>query len=196
MIAGHRNRKIYGARLLREGWASRVLMSTENPGYIARVLEQEAGSTWQPGNAVWRQVHAASKLPQPASGYFFVDLDSERWLVEPIPIGWFGTLSEVKALSGWLMRHPAIGSLLIVSSATHLRRIRMCCERFIPKRCRVRMIAVPTDQAQLGATLPRERTGLSRILAEWVKVVLYWLVLPFHKRPSESPQELAADRSG
>jgi hypothetical protein len=184
VLAGHRNRKIYGARLLRDGWAASVLMSTENPGYIATVLEQEVASRWEPTSQVWQRVHDATRLSPPGTGYFFAKFDCSEWVVEPIVTRWFGTLSEINALAGWLSRHASIRSLLIVSSAMHSKRIGMCCRRLIPTKCSVRIIAVPVDQASSDPALPRERTGARRILAEWAKVILYWFVLPLYPRPS------------
>ena len=190
VLAGHRNRKIYGARLFRDGWAQRVLMSTTNPGYIARVLEQELASAEDPGNEVWKRVHETSILPQPARGHFFVSLDSAQWLVEPISVHWFGTLSEMKALGGWLSREAPTRSLLIISSAIHSKRIRICCEAFIPGRCRVKIIAVPVDQGQSRATLPFEPISMRRIVSEWAKVLLYRAVLPFYEAPRSTNDRL------
>ena len=190
VLAGHRNRKIFGARLFRDGWASSLLMSTENPSYIARVLEQEVSSRWQPDNHVWQSVHDASKFVLPRSGYFFVRFDSKGWVVEPILTQWFGTLSEIKALASWLSRRPATRSLLIVSSATHSRRIRMCCERLLPRMRSFRIIAVPVDQASSDAPFPREGTGSRRLLAEWSKVLLYWFLLPFYRRAPDDDNAL------
>jgi hypothetical protein len=145
---------------------------------------------------VWERVHDASKLPQPGTGHFFANFDSAEWLVEPISTHLFGTLSEIKALAAWLSRHATIRSLLIVSSATHSKRIQMCCRRLLPGRCGTRVIAVPVEQASSEPALPRERTGIRRTLAEWAKVLLYRFVLPFYRKPTdagEKPRSLATD---
>lgn len=107
VLAGHRNRKVFGARLFRDGWASNILMSTGNPPYIARVLEVEveAADTSARASARLSQIQEASRLPPPPHGHFFACFSENGWSVESIPIGWLGTLSEIKALADWLRQH-------------------------------------------------------------------------------------------
>jgi hypothetical protein len=183
VLAGHRNRKVFGVRLLRDGWASRILLSTGDPPYIARVLEQELQASAWPNRQDWSHIHDVANRPSPSAGQFFAFLDNTGWSVQQIPIQGLGTLSEIKALAAWLQQRPAIRSLLIVSAATHLKRAGMCCRRLLPASCRVRLIAVPpqiADGSPLTGRAPREDSRT--ILLEWGKVILYRVVLAFCSR--------------
>lgn len=183
VLAGHRNRKVFGVRLLRDGWAPKILLSTGDPPYIARVLEQELQATVWSNQQDWPDVHDVALRPSPAAGQFFAFLDNTRWSVQQIPIQGLGTLSEIKALAAWLQQRPAIRSLLVVSAATHLKRAGMCCRRLLPANCRVRLIAVPpqiADGSPLAGRAPREDSRT--ILLEWGKVILYRAVLAFCSR--------------
>jgi hypothetical protein len=186
VLAGHRNRKIYAARLFREGWAPRVLMSTGNPSYIARVLQAELAPTNLLPEPLRTSLQQAAATPSPRKGQFFTFLDREVWSVERIPVGWFGTLSEIQALGRWLQRHPSTRSLLIVSSGLHLRRLRVCCRQLLPPDCKTRFIAVPAEEVNLSmqGRLP-EAQGARRILSEWAKLILYRFVLIFQRRSSD-----------
>jgi hypothetical protein len=183
VLAGHRNRKVFGVRLLRDGWASRILLSTGDPPYIARVLEKELQASGWPNQQAWSDIHDLASRPSPSGGQFFALLDDSGWSVQQIPIHGLGTLSEIKALAGWLQQRPAIRSLLIVSAASHLKRAGMCCRHLLPANCRVRLIAVPpqiADGSPLTGRAPRE--DRRTILLEWGKLVLYRAVLAFCSR--------------
>lgn len=179
VLAGHRNRKVYGARLFRDLWAPSMVMSTGDPPYIAKVLVREVPKSVLPNAQIWTQIEEAASLPSPRGGQFFACLAATGWSVEPIRVEWLGTLSEIKALARWLQRCPATRSLLIVSAGTHLKRLRMCCLRLLPKECETRFIAVPQEDfgAKFGGKPQRE--GLRPILLEWTKVVLYGFLLTF-----------------
>jgi hypothetical protein len=183
VLAGHRNRKIYGARLFHEGWAPHILMSTGDPPYIARVLEKELAGTNLLDSGLARQIHNTSLLPSVSKGMFFAGLNREAWIVEPIPVGWFGTLSEIEALAQWLRSHPSISLALIVSSSLHMRRLRICCQQLLPRGFRFRLIAVPADEINLAmqGKLP-EKQGTRRILSEWSKILIYSVILFFPRR--------------
>jgi hypothetical protein len=183
VLAGHRNRKVYGARLFRDAWAPRILMSTGNPPYIARVLEREVPTTALQSAEVWAQVRDTAGRPSPQRGQFLAGLDETHWSVEQIPAGWMGTLSEIKALARWLERRPWICSLLVVSAGMHLKRLEMCCRQLLPRHCKIRLVAVPSEAADcsaLGGMPPRE--GPREILLECVKVILYRGVLALAER--------------
>lgn len=183
VLAGHPNRKVFGARLFREGWAPRVLMSTGDPPFIAGLLENEVPP--HSGNSqVWRQLHDMAARRSFPQGHYFAYLDGEEWSVTTIPVRWFGTLSEIKALADWLKRRSLLRSVLVVSSGIHLKRVQMCCRRLLPRSCAVRTIAVTVDNADFTSPQVRpERDGLSRVIAEWGKIVLYRVLLVFHQRP-------------
>jgi len=178
VLAGHRNRKVFGALLFGDGWAPSVLMSTGDPPYIARVLEKEVGASVARDKHVWSQVHQAALPSAPRQGHFFARLDDAGWSVHSISVGWFGTLSEMEALADWLRQHPSIRSLLIVSAGYHLTRVRICCRRLLPEDRKVRLIAVTMHATDLAARKEGpEPEGCGRILLEWGKVLLYEILL-------------------
>jgi hypothetical protein len=178
VLAGHRNRKVYGARLFRDRWAPQILMSTGDPPYIARVIQKELESTTLVEPHLWTRIHETASLPSPREGQYFVGLDNYQWFIEPICVKWFGTLSEIRALAQWLQQRPLIRTLLVVSAGMHLRRVSMCCRQLLPHHCQVRFIAVPEGMQELYARgeQPRRETG-RRILLEWVKLISYRFVL-------------------
>ena len=183
VLAGHRNRKVYGARLFRDLWAPSIVMSTGDPPYIARVLQSEVPGSALRNAETWKQIQEAAKLPSPREGQFFACLNAEGWSVEPIRVGLLGTLSEIKGFADWLRQHPSTRSLLVVSDGTHLMRLRMCCRQLLPKEHEVHFIAVPRESlagSGLGGMPPKE--GPRQILLEWVKVVLYGSLLSFCRR--------------
>jgi hypothetical protein len=125
-------------------------------------------------------------LPRIAAGispeqrHFFVYLEHSGADVELIPKGYFGTLTEIRALRTWLYRHREIRSIVIVSSATHLRRLRMCCRVLLPPSLELRFLGVTGDDPCSRPDLwwQSERTR-SAVLWEFPKLVLYWVVLNF-----------------
>jgi hypothetical protein len=178
VLAGHRNRKVYGARLLREGWTPAIVMSTGNPSFIAKVLLAEAGAAALRDSETGAMLERTARSSPPASGQFFACLDGAGWSIQEIPVTWFGTLSEITALRDWLWRHPHIRSLLVVSVGMHLKRLRMCCKRLLPGELIVRYIAVP-EADLVGSELagsPRPK-GSRQILLEWAKILLYKALL-------------------
>jgi hypothetical protein len=177
VLAGHRSRKVFGARLFRDGFAPMVMMSTGDPPFIARVLEKEAAPSvpLQPG--IWSHVHDVSLLPPPRGGHFFALLDRSGWHVDRIGVGAFGTLSEMKALGDWLRQHPAIRSLLIVSVGYHLRRIFLCCQALFPRDREVRLISTTDSELPIDDEQETEGRGPGGLVLESIKVLLYRLVL-------------------
>ena len=181
VLAGHRSRKTYAARLFRDGWAPRVLFSTSNPPFIPRVLLEESPSRIESTSKLWRAVRATAILDFWPRGQFLGAVNGESWSISTIPMGPFGTLSEIRALARWLENCPAVRSILIVSVGTHLRRLRMCCERLIPSGHQLRFIEVPQELQIPAVPGTLEQRTFASVLQECAKVVLYRIVLIFEK---------------
>lgn len=168
VLAGHPNRKYFGAKVFADGWAPRILMSTGNPSFIADVLGYRAAAT---------QTTAQG-------GHFFAYFDRENWTVERIPVGWFGTLSEIRELGRWLHQRAFAGEVMIVSVGTHLKRVRLCCRALLPKQCAVRYAAVDgTIQTSTGEEVQPESETTTDIVIEVIKVWVYRVLLLFVRRP-------------
>jgi hypothetical protein len=82
-------------------------------------------------------------LSQSVEQHAFVWLESGKVTVDRVPLGAFGTLSEVVQLDRWLREHGGFNSVLMISTAPHLRRVRMCCRAILPRGINVRPFAIP-----------------------------------------------------
>jgi hypothetical protein len=183
VLAGHRSRKIFGALLFAEGWAPAVLMSTRNPPFIARVLSAEVAGRVALDTHVWSQLREAAKEPSPRKGLFFAGLNPSGWSVQRIPIGRLGTLTEIRAFASWIARRHDTRTVLVVSSRLHLRRLRLCCRRLVPHDRSLRYVAVQmSDDALFARGGRREQESPTLVALEWVKVLVYALLLPFVNR--------------
>jgi hypothetical protein len=130
----------------------------------------------------------AAEVP-PERRHFFVYLENSAAEVEFIPKRYLGTLTEIGALASWVRRHGQIRSVLIASSPTHLRRVRMCCRVLLPPSLELRFLAVAAEDPCLQPDLwwRSERTRFV-VLSEFPKLLLYWVVLHFARMTGNSEQ--------
>jgi hypothetical protein len=141
VLAGRVSRKEYGLELFRQGLSPRILFS------VARF-----------------EIRRFSKMPLPvpldllklAQGFvpplrhFFVLFEKDTVQVEHVRPGRFGTLTEIASLARWLNANPQIHSLLIVSSTTHLRRLRLCCRSLLGAKYAFSLIPAPASSSSSG----------------------------------------------
>jgi uncharacterized SAM-binding protein YcdF (DUF218 family) len=98
-------------------------------------------------------------------------------LVEHVQPRRFGTLTEIAALARWLAAHPEAQSLLLISNATHLRRIRMCCQSLFPPGLQVTLLPVPNSFLDpAGPQSSAMHSTLSDLL-ELFKILAYRVLL-------------------
>ncbi|MGE5206395.1 MAG: hypothetical protein ACM3PW_12335, partial [Chlamydiota bacterium] len=127
-------------------------------------------------------VPLAASTP-PAQRHYFVTLGAGKAQAERIPRGRFGTLSEIRALAGWLESRSDIVSVLVVSSAPHLRRIRLCCQALLPSRVRLHFLATPNDGCLARGTWWHSHQSRALVLKELGKLLIYrFLVTAARKR--------------
>jgi hypothetical protein len=126
----------------------------------------------------------------PPQRHYFVLFQSHEVQVEHVPPGRFGTLTEIDALARWLGKNSDIRSVLVISSAAHLRRIRMCCRSLLNPSLEIAFLAAPLSSATPSASSapdhesnlaqstesPTEATKTDNLL-ELFKLSMYWLVL-------------------
>ena len=84
VLAGRRDRKVHGARLFGDGWAPRLVMSTTNPQYIARVLTREVPEDVLPSDRTRSTLRELASQPYPERSerkLSLACLDEEGWSV-------------------------------------------------------------------------------------------------------------------
>lgn len=165
-LAGRQSRKIYSLGLFRQQRAKQILVS------VGRFeIRRFADLDWP---APINLLQLAAPVPPPKR-HFFVWENRGRTETKLVPKGRLGTWSEVRALADWLTDHPDVKSVLMVSSAYHLRRVRLCCLALLPERVEFRLIA-----AKARASDPqreswwRHQNGRAVVIPEIFKLLFYW----------------------
>jgi hypothetical protein len=171
VLAGRECRKDFALALFERGLSDVLLMSIarfEIRRFISRGLELRGDL----------QQLAASIAPE--ARHFFVT----RWSTgqqsetEQIPVGRFGTWSEIRAFSRWLGDNQRIRTGLVVSSGFHLRRVRWCCRFLVTESVRLKFAAVPEERPQLNAMhWWSTSVGRKLVLSEVPKLLAYGLLL-------------------
>jgi len=163
VLAGLKARKVFAIQLLEKEFAPRVLFS------VGRFEVRRFPELGLPPTIDLLQMAQSTPPPQ---RHFFVLFENQQFTVERIHVRTLGTLSEIDALADWLLAHPGISSLLVVSSGPHLRRLRMCCRRLLRRNVRCSFVATPGDSGD------NDSNGKA-ILVECFKIACYSVLLPF-----------------
>lgn len=157
-LAGRKRRKLYALELFAAGKARQLILSTGR-FELRRYPEL-------PGVPQVDLLAIAASIPPPLRHYFVLIRDGCAY-PQLIAKRRLGTYSEIVALGAWLAEHSEIQSVALVSSASHLRRIRRCWRALAPRSVRVEFLATPGEEAQ----------GLRALLSEVSKLMLYTVVL-------------------
>ena len=174
VFAGKFERKVYGLELYRQGYAKRIVFSV---GRFEWRRFPELGLN-QDGGLV-----GLVEKTTPRKRHFFVDREEAQTRCFLVRKGILGTLSEGAAVSHFITSEN-IKSLLIVSSAFHLRRAVDTIRRYCPDAA-VRLVPVAaSDQHSTEQTQDSSQPGGMPLAIECVKYVCYQLLL-FLKRGSE-----------
>jgi hypothetical protein len=175
VLAGQQDRKEYAVRLFHDGRAHQILFSV---GRFELRRFPKLGLPRAP------DLLAIAKHTPPTERHYFVWLRDGEFDVKRIPVRRLGTLGEIDAFADWLAARPQISSLLLVSSAPHLRRLRMCCHALLSPSLKVRFRAVPErnlpetqneDEDDSQQSSPHRKGARF----ERLKIICYSLVLPF-----------------
>jgi uncharacterized SAM-binding protein YcdF (DUF218 family) len=173
VLAGLQSRKVHALELFRRHLAPQILFSVgrfEIRRFVTLDLPQEI------------DLLKIMKDVPPQQRHLFVSLSNREFQVHRMSIGPLGTLREIEALRQWLRPRPQIGSLLIVSSETHLRRLRLCCRALLPPSVRVHFAAVQEENSQLNRdNWWRAKETRKIVLFEVIKILCYSVLLPIHK---------------
>jgi len=134
VLAGREDRKRHGLQLFRQGYAPKILFS------VARFEIRRFSKMSLP--VPLDLLSVARELP-PAQRHYFVGFAQHDVLVEHVQPGRLGTLTEIKAFSRWLARHPEIQTVLVIAGPLHLRRARICCRTLLGSGRQIGFIAPP-----------------------------------------------------
>lgn len=163
VLAGKVFRKEYALDIFRQCFAPRILFS------VGRFEIRRFSKMALP--VPLDLLKLAQELPPPQRHYFAL-FEGQHVRTEHVLPRRFGTLTEIDALARWLSEHPHIGSVLIVSSDSHLRRIRMCCRALLHPKLKLAFLAAPLP--------PEERSAFSSAKEdplELFKLAIYWFLL-------------------
>lgn len=170
-LAGRQSRKSCALEMFSRGRAPQLLLS------VGRFEIRRFGDLPLPVRLNLPQLAASVAPPK---RHLFVSLAQTTAQVEFIPRGRLGTLSEIRALKTWLAARAEIRSVLIVSSAPHLRRVRLCCSSLLPVSVQFRLLAAAGEEEWSPPGLWwQSARKKSILLPELPKLLLYWFVLRF-----------------
>ncbi len=165
VFAGRPERKAYGVELWRRGLAPLLVLS------VGRFEWRRLPALGLPSDGGLLDLVAATPPPR---RHFLLSLDRDSASCVVIPRGRFGTATEAAAL-GRLAAERGLGSVLVISSAPHLRRVALSLAR-VPRPSSTRFVlaAVPDSMCSIG----RERWWANRevcalLAKEWLKWALY-----------------------
>lgn len=168
VLAGRVVRKEYGFELLRQGLAKQILLSVGR--FEIRRFSQ------MPLPVPLDLLKLAQTVPPPERHYF-VHFHDGSVEVQHIRPGRFGTLTEIRALAGWLAQHPEMRSVLVISNGAHLRRIRLCCRALLPRNWELAFVGTPAKTEDTSA-----RSSFLDDLEELGKLSVYSILLKLRAR--------------
>jgi hypothetical protein len=181
VLAGGEARKTYGLQLFHEEQAPRILLS------VGRFEIRDFSRVAPP--VPINLLEMAGPIP-PRKRHFFVLFENGGVNVRLMPVGRFGTWSEIAALGGTLRDRPEMRSLIVVSSPRHLYRVGMCCRELLPAQTRLRMVGVPSeDSPSKPFSLWQAGALRTAILTEMIKICVYRLLLWMHRAGSSRARE-------
>jgi hypothetical protein len=175
VLAGRHERKSYGLQLFRDGLAPRLILS------VGRFEVRKMGSLGFEGLELHER---AARLP-PGNRHFFIDIVGNSHRVITRPDAGKGTYAELLSLSRYFEPEPP-GSLLLVSTSIHLRRIRFCCRRVTSfAGVRLRYLSVPEQMSSFRRDgWWKRRDQWSYVIREYGKLAVFVLSSLFRSRES------------
>src|SRR5215813_11449836 len=163
VFAGRDYRKHYGLELYRRGLANTIMFS------VGRFETRSFSSL--PLSVPVDLLKHASDIP-PHQRHFLVSINAEGSHVQHVLPRRLGTLTEVEALRSWLEDRPEVQVIMLVSSRSHLHRVRICCQSLLGGRSQLHFVSPAAE--------PQEKNKLLSTVLELVKTAGYWLLLTLH----------------
>jgi len=167
VLAGRDYRKQYALHLFEQGLTPKVLFSVSR-------FEIRRFSTL-PLPAPLDLLKLASDIPPPQR-HFFVLFERSNVQVIYVRPRRFGTLTEIEALSRWLQDHPEVHSVVLISSRSHLPRIRLCCRFLFSGDLKIYLTSPPVQPTGAGFA-----NRFTAAFVESLKTLAYWLMLTFRR---------------
>ena len=164
VLAGREQRKHFAFKLFREGWAPTLLIS------VGRFEIRRFGTL---GLSSSLDLPAVAATTEPRLRHYFVTVRAGETEVQKIPFSHFGTLREIRAFSNWVREHPAVRSVMIVSSGFHLKRVRMCCRRLMPEGVKLCFVSAAEEGRFFFTHWWRHASARKLVLSEVVKLAAY-----------------------
>jgi uncharacterized SAM-binding protein YcdF (DUF218 family) len=181
VLAGRMHRKEYALELFRQKLSPRILFS------VSRFEIRRFSKMALP--VPLDLLKLAQELPPPQRHYFAF-FEGQQVRTQHVLPRRFGTFTEIAALARWLKENPDIGSVLVISSDTHLRRVRMCCRSLLNSKLRLTFLAAPLSHSVQPVTASAEEQGdhsppdensvftsAKEDLMELFKLAIYWFLL-------------------
>lgn len=173
VLAGLESRKAFALELFQSRLAPRILFS------VGRYEIRRFANLALPQHLDLLQI---AQSVRPPLRHYFVYFADQKFEVRRILASGLGTMREIEALALWLETHPGITSLLIVSSDSHLRRVRLSCRVLLPRSVIFRLLAVPEGNPPMdGVNGPAKKEIRKVVLKELTKIFCYSLVLPLRR---------------
>jgi uncharacterized SAM-binding protein YcdF (DUF218 family) len=167
VLAGREYRKQYALELFKLGLAPKILFS------VSRFEIRRFSKLPLP--APLDLLKLASDIPPPQR-HFFVLFERSNVQVIYVRPRRLGTMTEIETLSRWLLNHPEVNSIVLISSHSHLPRIRLCCRFLLSGNLHISLASPP---AQLSRVQFANRFAAG--LLESIKTVAYAVVLALRR---------------
>jgi hypothetical protein len=163
VFAGRDYRKQYALQLFKQGLAPKVLFS------VSRFEIRRFANLPLP--APLDLLKLASDVPPPQR-HFFVLFEPPNVQVTYVRPRRFGTLMEVETLLHWLQDHPEVRSAVLISSRSHLPRIRLCSKFLLSGNLEIFLTSPPAEPS-----LSKGANRLASAFMEGFKTLAYWVLL-------------------
>jgi hypothetical protein len=167
VLAGRLERKVYGLELYEGGFAPRLIIS---------VGRYEVRQTAQLGFEDLKLSELTARTA-PSLRHFFIELTPGCRRVYLPGLTHKGTYPELQSL-GQQLQDKKPGSLILISTSIHLRRVQWCCRKIEAlKNWRIYYIPVPEEQSPIHRDEWWKRFNhWSYLNAEWIKLIAYLLI--------------------
>jgi len=162
VFAGREYRKQYGLELFKNGVAPKILFS------VSRFEIRRFSKLPLPAPLDLLKLAADAPPPQ---RHFFVLFHRSTVQVTYVRPRRFGTLTEIEALLHWLQHHPEVHSVALISSHSHLPRIRLCCRLLLSKDLEIYLASAPAHLSR-ASFLDRFAAAFLERLKSFVYVVM------------------------